>query len=107
MLSEILKGEYMNKKDFAKELAVKADLSQKDATAILNDILDMIQSLLEKGEDVDFAGFGKFEVKERAARTGLNPRTKEPVEIPAKKRVVFSAKKALKEAVEGSANPQE
>ncbi len=97
----------MNKKDFAKELASKANLSQKDAAAILNTILDMIQSALEKGEDVDFAGFGKFEVKERAARTGLNPRTKEPVEIPAKKVVAFSAKKALKEAVEGAADKPE
>lgn len=92
----------MNKKDLARELAEKADLSQKDAASYLNDLLMLIQDTLEKGEDVDLAGFGKFEVKERAARTGINPRTKEPVEIPDKKRVVFSAKKALKDAVEGS-----
>lgn len=80
-------------------MAEKSDLSVKDATAALNATLETIQESLRKGEPVSFVGFGTFEVKERAARTGRNPRTKQPVEIPASKAPSFKAGKSLKEAV--------
>ncbi len=89
----------MNKSEFIQAMAEKSDLSVKDATAALNATLETIQESLRKGEPVSFVGFGTFEVKERAARTGRNPRTKQPVEIPASKAPSFKAGKSLKEAV--------
>ena len=89
----------MNKSEFFQAKAEKSDLSVKDATAALNATLETIQESLRKGEPVSFVGFGTFEVKERAARTGRNPRTKQPVEIPASKVPSFKAGKSLKEAV--------
>ena len=88
----------MNKSEFIQAMAEKSDLSVKDATAALNATLETIQESLRKGEPVSFVGFGTFE-KERAARTGRNPRTKQPVEIPASKAPSFKAGKSLKEAV--------
>ena len=89
----------MNKSEFIQAIAEKSGLSVKDATAALNATLETIQESLRKGEPVSFVGFGTFEVKERAARTGRNPRTKQPVEIPASKAPSFKAGKSLKEAV--------
>jgi DNA-binding protein HU-beta len=89
----------MNKSEFIQAMAEKSGLSVKDATAALNATLETIQESLRKGEPVSFVGFGTFEVKERAARTGRNPRTKQPVEIPASKVPSFKAGKSLKEAV--------
>ena len=89
----------MNKSEFIQAMAEKSDLSVKDATAALNATLETIQESLRKGEPVSFVGFGTFEVKERAARTGRNPRTKQPIEIPASKAPSFKAGKSLKEAV--------
>lgn len=89
----------MNKSEFIQAMAEKSGLSVKDATAALNATLETIQESLRKGEPVSFVGFGTFEVKERAARTGRNPRTNQPVEIPASKVPSFKAGKSLKEAV--------
>lgn len=89
----------MNKSEFIQAMAEKSGLSVKDATAALNATLETIQESLRKGEPVSFVGFGTFEVKERAARTGRNPQTKQPVEIPASKVPSFKAGKSLKEAV--------
>ena len=89
----------MNKSEFIQAMAEKSGLSVKHATAALNATLETIQESLRKGEPVSFVGFGTFEVKERAARTGRNPRTKQPVEIPASKAPSFKAGKSLKEAV--------
>ena len=89
----------MNKSEFIQAMAEKSGLSVKDATAALNATLETIQESLRKGEPVSFVGFVTFEVKERAARTGRNPRTKQPVEIPASKVPSFKAGKSLKEAV--------
>ena len=89
----------MNKSEFIQAMAEKSGLSVKDATAALNATLETIQESLRKGEPVSFVGFGTFEVKERAARTGRNPRTKQPVEIPASKVPSFKAGKSLKDAV--------
>ena len=89
----------MNKSEFIQAMAEKSGLSVKDATAALNATHETIQESSRKGEPVSFVGFGTFEVKERAARTGRNPRTKQPVEIPASKAPSFKAGKSLKEAV--------
>lgn len=89
----------LNKKDLIRDFAEKSQITQKDATTYVNDLLELVTQNFEEGNTIDIAGFGKFEVRERAARKGINPATKEPVEIPASKTIKFSLKKALKEAI--------
>ena len=91
----------MNKSEFIQAMSEKSGLTVKDATTALNATLEVIQESLQKGESVSLVGFGTFEVKERAARTGRNPQTKQPIEIPASKVPVFKAGKALKDTVAG------
>ena len=79
----------MNKAELIAAVAAAAEISKKDAETAVTATLDKVQ----------LVGFGSFEVKSRAARTGRNPRTKEVVEIPASKVPVFKAGKALKDAV--------
>lgn len=89
----------MNKSEFIQAMSEKSGLTVKDATTALNATLEVIQESLQKGESVSLVGFGTFEVKERAARTGRNPQTKQPIEIPASKAPSFKAGKPLKEAI--------
>lgn len=89
----------MNKTELIAAIAEKAELSKKDAEKALNAFTATVTDSLVKGEAVTLVGFGSFEVKERAARNGLNPQTKETIKIPAKKIPAFKAGKALKEAV--------
>ena len=89
----------MNKTELIAAVAEKAELSKKDAEAAITAMVDAITGALSQEEKVQLVGFGSFEVKSRAARTGRNPRTKEVVEIPASKVPVFKAGKALKDAV--------
>ena len=89
----------MNKTELIAAVAEKAELSKKDAEAAITAMVDAITGALSQEEKVQLVGFGSFEVKNRAARTGRNPRTKEVVEIPASKVPVFKAGKALKDAV--------
>ena len=89
----------MNKSEFIQAMSEKPGLTVKDATTALNATLEVIQESLQKGESVSLVGFGTFEVKERAARTGRNPQTKQPIEIPASKAPSFKAGKPLKEAI--------
>lgn len=89
----------MNKEVLVKEIAEKANQSQKDAKAFLDAAIDVITDTLKKGDKVTLVGFGTFQVKERAAREGRNPRTGKPLKIPAKKAPVFAAGKGLKDAV--------
>ena len=89
----------MNKAELIAAVAEKASLSKKDSEAAVNAALEAISAALQDGDKVQLVGFGSFEVKKRAARTGRNPRTKEVVEIPASKVPVFKAGKALKDAV--------
>jgi len=91
----------MNKTDFVSAVAEKASMSKKDAEKALNAVIDVVKDALVAGEKVQLVGFGSFEVRERAARTGHNPRTKEVIEIPASRLPVFKPGKALKSAVEG------
>ena len=89
----------MNKTELVAAVATKADLSKKDAEAAVKAVLDAVTEALADGEKVALVGFGTFEVKERAARTGKNPRTGEAIEIPASKVPYFKAGAALKNAV--------
>jgi nucleoid DNA-binding protein len=78
---------------------LKAGLSKKDTEAVITATLASITEALQNDDKVQLVGFGSFEVKKRAARTGLNPRTKETIEIPASAVPTFKAGKALKDAV--------
>ena len=89
----------MNKAELISAVAMKADVSKKDAEAVLTAALDTITEALTEGEKVQLVGFGSFELKKRAARLGRNPKTKEAIEIPASVVPTFKAGKALKDAV--------
>lgn len=89
----------MNKAELVTAVAEKTGLSKKDSDKAVNAALDSITEALAAGEGVRLVGFGAFEVKERSARVGRNPQTKEPIEIPASRAATFTAGKALKEAV--------
>lgn len=89
----------MNKTELINAVAEKTALSKKDSEAAVSAALDAVSAALAQGEEVRLVGFGTFEVKKRAARTGRNPKTKEPVEIPASKVPAFKPGKALKDAV--------
>ena len=89
----------MNKAELIATVAEVAGLSKKDSEKAVNATFDTITAALEAGEKVSLVGFGAFDVKERAARMGRNPRTKEEVEIPASRVPQFKAGKALKDAV--------
>ena len=89
----------MTKADLITVVAQKTNLSKKDSDKAVAEVLDAITETLAAGEKVSLVGFGTFEVKERAAREGINPRTKEKIIIPASKLPSFKAGKALKEEV--------
>ena len=89
----------MNKAELIAAVAEKSGLSKKDSEAAVTAALDVITAALKDGDKVQLVGFGSFEVKSRAARTGRNPKTKEAIEIPASKVPVFKAGKALKDLV--------
>ncbi|MBQ8389540.1 MAG: HU family DNA-binding protein [Oscillibacter sp.] len=89
----------MNKAELINAAALKADVSKKDAEAVITAALDAITEALSEGEKVQLVGFGSFEVKKRAARLGRNPKTKEAIEIPASVVPTFKAGKALKDSV--------
>ncbi|HIU68522.1 MAG: HU family DNA-binding protein [Clostridiales bacterium] len=89
----------MNKTDLVAAVAAKTELSKKDAEAAVSAVFEAVTEALKDGDKVALAGFGTFDVKTRAARTGLNPRTKETIQIPATKVPFFKAGKPLKDAV--------
>jgi DNA-binding protein HU-beta len=89
----------MNKTELIAAAAQNAGVTKKDAERVVNATIDAITAALVKGEKVQVSGFGIFEVRDREARTGRNPRTKETVEIPASRTPAFKASKALKDAV--------
>lgn len=89
----------MNKSELVASIAEKSGLSKKDAEKALAAFMDSIMETLKKGDKVSLVGFGTFDVRERAARMGLNPRTKEPIEIKASKAPAFKAGKAFKDSL--------
>ena len=90
----------MNKTELINAVAEKADISKKDAEIAITAVVESITEALIDGEKVQLVGFGSFEVKRRAERLGRNPKTKEPIKIPASKTPVFKPGKALKDAVD-------
>ena len=91
----------MNKTELINSVAEKAELSKKDAEAAVTAMIDAITGALVEGEKVQLVGFGTFEVRERGARTGRDPRTNQEIQIPASKAPAFKAGKALKDTVNG------
>jgi DNA-binding protein HU-beta len=89
----------MNKNDLIVAVAAATSLSKADAGRAIEAMLSSITVTLKKGGEVRLVGFGTFSVRKRAASTARNPRTGEPIAIPASKRPKFSAGKALKDAV--------
>ena len=88
----------MNKADLVSMIAAKSNLTKKDSESALNAFIESVQTSLKKGEKIQLVGFGTFEVRNRSARTGINPRTKQSIKIPASKAPVFKAGKALKDS---------
>ena len=89
----------MNKTELIAAVAESAGLSKKDTERVVNAALDTITTALCKGEKVQISGFGTFEVKDREARVGRPPHTKEAIDIPATKVPGFKASKTLKDTV--------
>ena len=89
----------MNKSELITSMAEKSQLTKKDTEVALKAFIDSVEEALEKGEKVQLVGFGTFETRERAARDGRNPRTKEVIKIAASTVPVFKAGKEFKEKV--------
>jgi DNA-binding protein HU-beta len=89
----------VNKSELIEAIAASADIPKAAATRALDAMVESVTDSLKKGESVSLVGFGTFAIKERAARTGRNPQTGEPIQISAAKVPSFKAGKALKDAV--------
>lgn len=89
----------MTKVELIEVIAEKAGLTKADAARALDATLEGITMGLKKDGDVTLVGFGKFSAKQRAARDGINPSTKEPIKIPAKTVASFKAGSKLKDAI--------
>ncbi|WP_163557240.1 HU family DNA-binding protein [Halomonas sp. NO4] len=89
----------MNKSELIEAIAASADIPKAAATRALDAMVDTVTDSLKSGDTVSLVGFGTFSVKERAARTGRNPQTGEPIQISAAKVPTFKAGKALKDSV--------
>lgn len=89
----------MNKTELVNTVATQAELTQADAKKAVDALIETISNTLAKEEKIQLVGFGTFEVRERAARTGRNPQTGEEIQIAASKVPAFKAGKELKEAV--------
>ena len=91
----------MNKEELVQEIAKKTKVTQKDAAEVLSALVDTIQKTVASENKVTLVGFGTFESRKRAARTGRNPQTGKEISIPAKTVPVFSAGKKFKATVNG------
>lgn len=89
----------MNKNEFIEKVAQSGGMSKADATRAVDAFTGAVTSALQAGDSVTLVGFGTFDVRARAARTGRNPRTGEELKIAAAKNPAFKAGKALKDAV--------
>ena len=90
----------MNKQDLIKDIAERGEFTKADAEAALKAVQGAIAAVLVNGDKITLPGFGTFKVVETAARTGRNPKTGEPVEIPAKRKIKFNPAQALKDLVQ-------
>ena len=92
----------MTKSEFVDQVAAESNLSKSDASEAVDAFLNVVEETLKRGGEVNFTGFGKFSVSQRGARQGVNPQTKETIQIAASKVPKFSAGSALKKSVKGS-----
>ena len=90
---------FKTKKDIINRISENTDLNKKQAAEAVDEVFAEILDTLKDGGEMSISGFGKFEVKTRPARTGINPKTREKIQIPASKSPSFKAAKALKDAV--------
>jgi DNA-binding protein HU-beta len=91
----------MNNNDLAEKIAADANLSKSDARKLVDGVLTAIADAAAKGEEVSLSGFGKFKVKESAAREGRNPATGATMQIAASKKLTFAPAKAVKDKLNG------
>ncbi len=89
----------MNRSELVAQISEKSGLTKKDSEKALAAFIESVEETLVSGDKVQLVGFGTFEVRERAARTGRDPRTGNPIKIAAAKAPAFKAGKALKDAV--------
>ena len=93
----------MNKKGFIDKLSEKSGFTKKDSEVFLQSFMDSVDEVLSDGDDIKLVGFGTFETRERASRIGRNPRTKEEIQIPARRVPIFTfgevKKKKISEAL--------
>lgn len=89
----------MNKSELVLKIAEHGKFTKKDTERFLESFVDVVEAALKSGEKIQLIGFGSFEVRQRAARKGMNPQTKKEITIPATKSPVFKAGKQLKDAV--------
>jgi DNA-binding protein HU-beta len=89
----------MNKEELVQEIAKKAKVTQKEASEVLSTFIDVVEKTVSKGKKVTLVGFGTFEARKRAERTGRNPQTGKEIKIPAKTVPAFTAGKKFRELV--------
>ena len=89
----------MTKADLVKKVNLNTDLTKKDSGQIVEHIFDLLKETLESGENIKIAGFGNFEVKEKATRRGRNPQTGTTIEITARKVLTFKPSQVLKQSI--------
>ena len=90
---------FVNKEELVQEIAKKAKVTQKEAAEVLSTLIEVVEKTVSKGKKVTLVGFGTFEARKRAARTGRNPQTGKEIKIPAKTVPAFTAGKKFKELV--------
>lgn len=90
----------MNKTDFINAVSEKSGLSKVDAKKAVDAFVETVSNVLKEGDKLSLLGFGTFSVTEKAARKGVNPKTKEPIEIAARKTVKFKAGAELNEIIQ-------
>ena len=91
----------MNKEELVQEVSKKSKVTQKETAEVINALMETIEKTVDKGKKVTLVGFGTFEARKRAARTGRHPQTGKEIKIAAKTVPAFSAGKKFKEAVDG------
>ena len=91
----------MTKAEFVRKMAEKADSRTKEALKMYNSFVDVLTEALVAGEDVHLPGLGTFLVRERAERTGRNPKTGEEITVPASRQISFKASRTFKDSVKG------
>lgn len=89
----------VGRQELSKRISQQAKITQKQAAEVLEATLDTIREALQSGHEVRLVGFGSFKVRKSAARKGVNPRDRQPIQVPAKERVRFFPGKGLAEAV--------